>query len=382
MYAVSNEFHEAVANGNHQMALLIFKDAVFTDRDINMETGIEFQDHFNLDDNICIGQTPSNEINFGLFNDYRYLNSYEFGDFLATIGVYLDESECENTGNVFLRSLYASYSGWPDYPFLTRNGAAVGVPPAFPVTSLLACDGKLWAFSDDGRYAVYNDKTGANVTAANPVNVFMRAKTKDWGGFGYYYNKDSRILFIFNNGVRKRYEFCPLGWFVGERPNAPDVIEINMTCYDLMQRFDIDMPSASELGISYPTTIGNLFKKMCQYVNLPYRTTTFINSTATIGSEPEDFGNSTMRTVLGWIAEAAASNARIDRDGYVILDWIRVTTQSCNESGYEEFEPYWYSTQKVTKLYNRDTTDSSEHTIGNGGEAYLIQDNPLLIGAT
>ena len=379
MYAVSDQFHQAVRNGNKQKVMLIFPDAVFTDEDINVETGIEFHDYFNLEDDISIGQTPSNEISFSLFNDYKFLNNYGFGDFLATIGVYLDETEYEMRGNTTMRTVYASYAGKNDPPYLTRNERAVDAPPGFPVASLMGYDGKVWAFSSDGQYAVYNDHTGENITSSNPVNAFMRDKSKDWVGRGLFYNKSSRMLMTYDaDGMRRRYEFCPLGWFVGERPNAPDKIEIGMTCYDLMQRFDIDMPDTKTLGISYPVKIGTLFQKMCDYVGLPYRTASFINSNATVDSEPEDFGNSTMRTVLGWIAEAAGSNARIDRDGYVVMDWIRNTAQSYDESGYYEFEPYWYQTKRVTKLYCRDTTDSKESTVGSGSEGYLIQDNPLL----
>ena len=382
MYPVSSAFHEAVANGNRQKAMLIFPDAVFTDEDINIDRGITFHDRFNMKDSISIGQTPSNEISFSLFNDYKYLNNYEFGDFLATVGVYVGEEEYEIAGNAYLRTNYATYIGLNGNPYLRRNGAAMAVPPTFGVVSLLAYDGKVWAFSNNGDYAVYDDRTGANITDQNPVNAFMRAKSKNWEGKGYFYNKDSRVLFIYNNvtGIRQRYEFCPFGWFTAERPNAPDQIVIDMQCYDLMQKFDKDMPTKSELGISYPVTIGTLFTKLCDYVGLPYRTNLFINSTATVSESQvkDDFKNSTMRTVLGWIAEVAGSNARIDRDGYVVLDWVRTTTQAFDENGYRAYEPYWYESKPVSKLYVRDSTDYDEKTYGTGEEAYLIQDNPLL----
>jgi hypothetical protein len=182
-------------------------------------------------------------------------------------------------------------------------------------------------------------------------------------------------------GTRKRYEFVPLGWFTAERPNAPDQIVIQMTCYDFMQKFDQDMPTKEALGISYPTTIGNLFVRMCEYAGVQYRTATFINSTAVIQKEPS-FGASTMRDVLKWIAEAAGSNARFDRDGYLIMDWLRQTGQTYNANSYREFNPYWYATKKVDKLYNRDTQAGGEQTYGTGDEGYLIQDNPLLKGVS
>ena len=382
MYPVSNEFHEAVKEGNDQKVLLIFDDCVFTDEDICVDTGIEFHDNFNLEEDLSIGQTPSNEISFSLFNDERLLNSYKFGDFLATIGVYLQSTTYTEDGNVLINTNRNQYVGYETHPFIKRNGVALGAQPSFAVKSLLGYDGKVWAFSDDEKYAVYDDSTGNNITSSNKLNSFMKNKSQSWAGRGFYYNKSSRRLMIYSGGTRDIYEFCPLGYFNAERPKAPDVIRIDMTCYDFMQRFEDDMPTAKELGITYPTTISNLFVKLCNYVKLPYKTSEFINSTARIPSEPKDFENVTMREVLKWIAEAAGSNAVIDRDGNVVMKWLTNTSQTYEATDYSDFNPYWYETKKVTKLYNRDTQDVKDHTYGSGKESYLIQDNPLLKGVT
>lgn len=386
MYNASSAFHEAVKNGEHQMALLIFKDAVFSNEDINVDSGIEFRDHFNTSENLSIGQTPSNEISFELFNDDRLLNDYEFGDFTATLGVYVGESEYERTGNVFIRTTSNGYTGMTNAPYLTRNGVGMRSPPGFAVSSLLAYNGTVWAFSESGECAAYDDMTGERISWT--LNAFMTEKVKTWAGYGFVYDggkdltgdkgQQSKILKIYRDGTMMRYEFVPLGKFNGERPNAPDQIAVQMTCCDLMQRLEDDMPSSGELGISYPITLGNLYRKICSHVNIPVRSTTFINSTATVDSEPSEFENSTMRTVIGWIAEAAGSNARIDRDGYMTMDWVRNTGQTYDETQYSEFEPYWYQTKKITKLYNRDTGNRTQETIGSGKEAYLIQGNPFL----
>ena len=378
MYAVSQAFHTAVAEGKPQKAMLIFKDAVFTHEDIDVETGIEFDDTFNTENDLAIGKTPSNEIRFALFNDDRLLNNYEFGEFIATIGVLIGTDTYTQAGSVMLTTKYASYIGASKAPFLRRNGSAMRVQPSFAVKSLLAYDKKLWAFSETGQYAVYNDTNGENITSQNPVNAFMRNKAKGWAGKGIYYNNSTRILFIYEAGERQRYEFCPLGVFDADRPNVPDQIRIEMDCLDRMQKFEKDMPSASELGVSYPTTIKTLYTKMCDYLGVPYKDENFINATAEIASEPEDFKNVTMRTVLGWIAEAAASNARFNRDGILVMDWIRSTDQTCTESDYSDYGPYWYETKKISKLCVKDTSESEDTEIGSGDNTYLIQDNPLL----
>lgn len=380
MYPCSDAFHEAVRNGNDQKALLIFSDCVFTDDDISVDTGIEFHDNFNGEKDIAIGQTPSNEISFALFNDARLLNGYEFGDFLATLGVLLSTDQYSARGNVMVTTTYATYIGNSEYPFVTRNGNTLASQPSFGVYSILAYDGKVWCFGNNGQHAVYNDSNGQNITSQNPLNSFMKAKAVQWRNKGIMYNKTSRRLMVYNNGNRDLYEFVPLGWFTAERPKAPDTIRIEMHCYDYMQKFEGDMPSAKALGVTYPTTIGNLFVKLCKYAGVQYKSSTFINSTAKITKEPEDFQNATMREVLHWIAEAAGSNAKFNRDGVLEFVWLRNTEQSYAATGYSEFNPYWYKTKKVTKLYNRSTQEGTDSTYGSGNEAYLIQDNPLLKG--
>lgn len=379
MYPVSDAFHTAVRNGNEQKALLIFSDCVFTDDDISVEAGIQFKDCFNAEEDLAIGQALSNEISFSLFNDARYLNDYTFGDFLATLGVLLGTNSYQERGTAMVVTKFATYVGNATYPFIQRNNVALPSQPSFVVKSIMAYDDLVWCFSDDGRFAVYNDANGTSVSGKK-LNNFMKNKVKSWAGKGIYYNKDTRILFIYEGGERKRYEFCPLGYFTAERPKAPDVIQIDLVCYDYMQKFEKDMPSASEMGLSYPTTLGNLYKKMCDYVGVKCKTTTFINSTARISSAPDDFESATMREVLKWIAEAAGSNAKFNRDGALDLVWLTDTAQSYAATNYSEFNPYWYETKKVTKLRNRDTNGNTDKTLGSGSEEYLIQDNPFLRG--
>ena len=385
MYSASNAFHEAVANGNEQMALMIFDDCVFTNDDINISAGISFNDTFNAQEDISIGQTLSNSISFSVFNDNELLNDYGFGKFTATLGVKLGTDAYQQIAPVVMNTTYAQYLGDSEPPYLSRNGQPVSVQPMFAVRSMLGYDGKVWAFSERGQFAVYDDRTGENITAGHTLNAFMRQKAIMWSeeGKGIFYNKASRILFVYAGGMRDRYEFVPLGVFRADRPNNPAVHEIGLSCYDLMQDAEIDMPSASTMKMSYPATIGGLFEGICQYLGVTQGTKTFLNDNATISAEPEDFKNATVRTVLGWIAESSCSNAKFNRDGALCLEWLKETNQTYDENSYSRFEAYWYETKKISRLHVRNTNDNSEtidRMSGSGGEHYLIQDNPLLRG--
>lgn len=372
MYPASNAFHAAVANHNQQMAMLLFADAVFTNQDIRVDNGIEMNDYFNMEEDIAIGQTPSNEIMFTLFNDEGYVDNYGFGEFLATIGVQIYETNYSPSGSPCVISganrTWSVLNG-----VVRRNGAAVSGYPRNTYCILIK-DDNVYCFGDSG-YAVYSDASGAKISAS--VSGFMVHKASKLEGVGASYNSESRLLKLHVGNTITTYEFVPLGIFKADRPNVPTEIEIDFTCYDRMQRFDIDMPDSGSMGLSFPATIGTILAKMCSYVGVQCVSADFTNSGVVIDKEPEEFASSTMRTVLGWIAEAAGCNAHFTRDGNLELAWLKTTGQTYNEGDYVDFTPYWYQTETVGKVYNRTTENGIDFAIGNG-TGYLIQDNPFL----
>lgn len=379
MYQASAAFHTAVATGAPQKALLIFADTIFTDADLDIEAGIELDDYFNTEEDIAIGQALSNELRFTLFNDDQLLNDYAFGDFTATIGARVSTGTYSDSAQVIAYDGNTVWRGRNTSPYLTRNGSAVSSQPGWPVRCIAIYDDTVYVFGTSGRYKAYtNGGSEKSVT----VNAFMRAKSAQLHGEGINFQTAARSLKIWKNKVTETYEFVPLGKFIAKRPNVPDTDQINFVCNDFMTKFDVDMPSAAELGITYPTTISNLFVKMCEYADVLYASSTFINSTAVITEAPKAFENATMRQVMQWIAEAGAANLRFNRDGLLTFDWLKSTSQVYGENDYEEFRQYWYETTQVSKLYNRDTESGTDKTVGTGEIGYLIQDNPLLKGVT
>lgn len=384
MYNASAAFHQAVADGADQMALLIFEDAVFTNDDIDVQAGIEFRDYFNMEEDIAIGQAVSNEISFNLFNDDRLLNTYAFGDFLATLGVLIGESQYQQTDGVKVVVRGATWTGHDVYPYVRRNGVAASAQPSFPVKSMLGYNGVVFAFGEingDVRHAAYM-YTGENITSSYSLNAFMKNKVKGWAGRSFCYDNSTRMLDVYDSGKKSTYEFVPLGYFTAERPKAPDTILISMTCNDFMMKLEDDMPSKSKLGITYPVTFKKLLEKICDYADVVLGTDSFINSSAKLTEEPKDFSHATMRDVVKWIAEAAGGNARFNRDGELIIDWVHASSHSLNEYNYAGFDPYWYETPNVDKVVNRGSDGSYSKSRGTGKQAYLIQDNPLLRGVS
>lgn len=369
MYSASTQFHSAVKASKPQKALLVFSNAIFDDSDIDVSVGIEMDEYFNAEEDICIGQALSNEIRFTLFNDDRSLNNYAFGEFKALLGVQTQESTYVQTGNVTLITGSATFIGRSTPPYLTRNG--VDVHCSFPIHSMIDYKGIVLAFNQDGRTTAFTEG-GAETVAS--VNAFMRSKGVRMAGTGMYYNQSTMKMILCHDGVHEVYEFVPLGVFIAKRPNAPDQIRIDMTCYDRMQNFDEDL----DMEFSYPTTAGSIVTQMCSHLGVPFKSSTFtINKDVELTEKPKDFENCTYRDILKWAAEVGCSNARFDRDGDLIMDWLHDTSQSMDEGDYVEFNPYWYTTGTVGRLVNRTTDNGIDVDVGTG-ETYLLQDNPFL----
>lgn len=400
MYPASSKFHTAVANGAPQVALLIFDRgstdaelAVFTNDDINVSAGIEFNDYFNAEEDLTIGQALSNEISFNLFNDSRLLNNYEFGEYTATIGALTGETETTGHEFPYVQSASHTYTTFDSTPYIKRDGTALSTQPESMVVSLLVYNGNVYCGLRNGNIKVYKDSDGS-VVSCTP-NSFMKAQMQKWYGKGISYRYEvvdstnsisNWVLRVWYGSAVREYEFVPLGVFIAERPNVPAVNEIHMTCYDQMQKFEKDMVPFSELGLtSGESTISDLYDALCSKIGVQHTEQTLINGDATV-TETDDFNNVTMREVLQWIAEACASVARFNRDGYLKMDWVgtadHVNGTVFDEGKYSEFNPYWYKTKRVTKVYNRASSGDYNNSVGEDGEAYLIQDNPLLKGVS
>ena len=382
MYNVSNDFHTAVATGKPQICLLCFPDAVFSNEDIDISgEGVEFVDHFCTDQDICIGKALSNEWNFTLFNDLHLLDEYEFGEIHAYLGAKISRETVTNDGTANIL-LNVKWVGNSSEPYLTRNGTAVSSQPPSAVNSLVYYNDRIYAFYTGGCKVYKKDGTADSTiivssSMIDKMNRLLRGK-----GITIDYSRSEGIRYVIvRQGTEKRtYEIVPMGYFNADRPNVGTTITLNFNTFDRMQLFEKDMPSDAELGITYPVTFETLLNKICQYVGVTNGATGFINSTAQLTERPDAFDSVTMRTVVAWIAEAAASIAKFDRDGVLQFMWYSNTTQTYDEHKYRDYHPYWYATPVVDKLYNRTTAKAAESIVGTGDIGYLIQDNPLLEG--
>lgn len=243
-----------------------------------------------------------------------------------------------------------------DEMFCSETDLTIGLTPSSEISFTMVNDQKQLKSFTFGQFKAW---LGARIDEGTPPNG---AKTKTFT----------------EDGVLCVYEFTPLGVFIADRPNIVNTKTISITAYDQMTKFDVDMPSDTKLGITWPSSLGNLFVKMCNYLGVPYKSSTFLNSTATVNARPKQFDNATMREVLGWIAEAAGSVARFDRDGSLEMAWFTTVSRTYDEHDYSEFAPYWYETAAIDGLSVRNEESTSESVVGTGNNRYMIVGNPFL----
>lgn len=240
--------------------------------------------------------------------------------------------------------------------FCGETDLTIGLTPSAEISfTMINEDGQLRNFTF-GKFTAW---LGARIDSGTPGNS---AKTKTFT----------------EGGSSKLYEFTPLGVFIADRPNVVTTKTIDIVANDQMTLFDKDMPSDSALSVTYPITLENLFKKLCTKAGVEYKSSNFLNKGISVPKRPKVFDTATMREVLGWIAEAACSIARFDRDGKLEMAWFKTVNKTFDENDYTEFSPYWYETSAINGLNVRNSEKVVELNTGSGNNKYMILDNPFL----
>lgn len=240
--------------------------------------------------------------------------------------------------------------------FNSETDLTIGLCPSAEIQfSMLNDKGQLENFE----FGTFNAYLGVQIRSGTPASS---AKTKSFT----------------EHGISRLYEFAPLGTFIAKRPDIVRVQMIDVDANDQMTLFDVEMPSKTALGITYPITLKNLCSAMCSYLGVTLGQNSWLNSNISVSKEPAQFEAATMREVLGWIAEAGCSNARFDRNGQLEFVWLNPVQMELDEHNYSEFTTAWYETKAIDGLHIRNADSTTEYVVGTGSNAYMIQDNPFL----
>ena len=187
------------------------------------------------------------------------------------------------------------------------------------------------------------------------------------------------------NGV---YEYIDFGkYIVKEVEKQEDTGSYLITCYDALLKSMVDYVS---MGITYPISVKNYLKAICNHLGLSFNDTDFANANRMINKELylDDEGNTldyTFRDVLDEIAQVTGGVICINPNNQVEVRYINDTGDTIDEeylkdinikfgAKYGPINSLVFSRSEADNVYLKDET-----SIANNGLCELkIVDNQIL----
>ena len=410
MYSASTQFHNAVF-GNSPVERVLFKFAdgtIFTNEDIHIGNGLKVIEAVNLEEELTIGACPASSLDVTVMNYHGLLSGFAFGEAEVSLGV-RTEIIAGNpvSANAVTYVGGRRFCGYSTEPYLKLDGDAPAAQPGFPVHAIVAdglavyciglegqcwkatlAGGQTWASLEPDTWADLEattwDSLQGTITEVGNVTLsaFMTAKAAGWAAQGRGLWSNGGVVYeYYTSGNANRFEYVKLGTFLLNTPAKRKVNMIAVSALDRMSLFDVVADDFWN-DLAYPITIGEIFTQLCAFVGVPKATITFINSIRSFAEAPLAADGITAREILGWIAEAACSFARMTRDGEVELAWFGVRPVSIPMTQYFSIAPAEYEVAQVDKLQISGSETDIGVVIGEGTNGYQILDNPLLYGAT
>lgn len=402
MHNASEAFHRAVyENSPEERILLRFADGTFlSNEDIQVSGGVTITEAINYEEELTIGACLSSTFEATIINDHRLLSGYDFGECRVSLGVRTDTGRMEGTdGNCIAALNYgaertATFTGHSQKPYLRMDGQATqGEQPGFPVQAILIdghtvycigsagqvwkatwLDASIWNDYSSTKWQNLADKTWDRMRGGTlysgeivPLNAYMTYKAKRLASAhrGIWYNAD--VLHEFTpDGNVKRFEYVPMGVFLMDIPKKRRTDYIEVQSYDRMTKFDED---ASDFlaTLNFPLTMKSLFQAIASYYNVPIATTgDFINSGITWTENPITDDNVTGKDILGWIAQAACTIARMTRGGELELAWFGSQSVTVPKNQYFDIDVTERDVGAIESLQIASPSDGIDVTVGGG----------------
>ena len=214
----------------------------------------------------------------------------------------------------------------------------------------------------------------------------------------YYYSSNGveRSVFEFllrrenarvAGAVAECNEFIDMGYFVvAEAPQKSNGIDLVVTAYDLMKKFDVYVDDFIN-SFAFPNNIGNFTGFLCNYVNSGWESLDFRNHDFPI---MKGFAakNVTGRQVLSWVAQIAGGFFAVNANGQIqFRDYAPVAYTLASASSGEPSNVYQLSAEDyVSPPINKVQIQSDENDIGvivppddsTKTNVYQITGNPLI----
>lgn len=378
MFAPSSDFHDKIKDPStyRQNLVLAFANGYFSGNDGDIEqSGVEFDDYYCTAEDLSYGECPSGTLKASLINRDQVLRSFQWGECSAYIG-YLSDTEYYDFSD---EDINAQYTYNSHTYTASKNGFLIDdttVSGAECYSFLIVSETTLYAFGNGYSYAV--DLSDASYTDY-AVNRFMVTKMMTPKMVQWNPSADGVFEVVLKTGgVSTTWVYAPMGVYYVEKPKnlSGDVVDIE-EAFDRMRLFDVDATDfIEEFNASHTSpTVAEWLSALCTYVGV---TTTAVG-TATVAEYTPNTAT-TLRTILGQIAEALKGVFRFNR--YGVLELVPITATAVEEVEIRRIEHSTlavaeYLTRPVTKVVNKNLGGLT-YVEGSGGNAYYILGNPFV----
>lgn len=406
MWNVSNDFREKVTDGHSK------QDFWISDKFINMTylswndgdftaDGIEIKRAVNEATDLAFGECPAATLNCKLSDPHNDLikfwtwqtisshNTYLWGQ--CYIGVVIESEDSPLLEGENARVEYTTtltdlvLSGRDDGLYI--NGTLTGITDkvwgiqvdyqnSSQYTPLTVA--KIYTENHVYNAIIYEDGTlynYADQTSGWPS--YMRRKLKRKGTLMFRPNNAAYTVptYIWQNGKKETWEWCPVGLYKLYRPRDLWNVELEIKdAYDNMAEFDAGLYDALP-SMSFPTTVGGLVNSLCNALGVEGSST----DTTPLARNPFS-GNVTCRQVIRWAAERGCVMYYINPWG-AMSEWYPDFDSEATlflpgdiEDGTVYLNDYKVPSPDYLEIR---TTDERIYTDGSGDVRYVISGNPF-----
>lgn len=168
-------------------------------------------------------------------------------------------------------------------------------------------------------------------------------------------------------------EYCPFGVFFADSISRTET-SIKLVCYDAM----VQLEALYQSSLKYPATLLQIAQDIASKAGLTLATTSFPNASFRVATAP-NLAGITLRAALSWVAEAAASFARINRDGALELAFYNAAGTDITAGNYYSLTHDEQPRAAITQVLIRASDDDPGVSQGAAGNTYTITGNPLLL---
>lgn len=388
MLAVSADFLQAIKDKSPQDVRLEFAggDVIGTSDIAITAGGLTYTEILNGETDVTFGRAVMSELSAMLINADGRFTDFDFArEFTAKIGVEASQGAKvthsgtqvswtdEAAGYTFTYWVYNT-----NYVRFQRQAVGSNTSTA----SSLSC-------SNAAIVITYEDMVYAVGADYNIIKVWKRTSPTSHGVITVSVGlpagiTDAQLKSWVDSKTCVRVEeqedgfvYIPLGVFKGERPEKVRGKLINFTAHDRMSLFDKPAGAFAD-GLTFPCTLGEIFAKLCSFCGVSYIGASFPNSDKTFDTNPLEDTDYTCREILGYIAEAAGSYARMSRDGAVELVWFADADYTVTRTDRFEMTESEFLTPPIDKLEVYNSYGDQLNSSGTGEIVYGISDNPFL----